>query len=577
MRLKTAVLAITVFGFAAIALVFFWISHRMEDRRLEEQRQELRTEADLLGTVLDATNPQVDRVVDEIAEHVPYRITVITKDGRVAGDSEFSGAELAQLENHATRTEIIEAARTGAGNRDRYSTSLDAWLTYRAVRLRHSDGFVRLALPIPERRPLAPDLRLPFLVLLLATAFASAVMLRRVRRSISEPRARLDNGIEKIGAGKFNCRIGIHSAEDLGSTARSLENLGQEIERRTRRLEAEANNLKAILSSMSEGVLITDTRRRATRVNPAFEKIFNLDSDPVGKSVPEIVRDPVLEEALAEVLGDAVKTRFEEQIRVGDRTLLARLSRLESPGKVMGAVIVFHDITRLRQLERARRDFMSNLSHEFRTPLTSIRGYAETLLDEKCDSSAHQDFLPKIHKHAEQLSQMIEELFRLTSLESNGEQLERQKVNLRTLFLELKKEFHPRLVEKGIDLLTDCEPGAEVVSAHEVYLRRILHNLIDNALHYTDAGQIRLSACRSKDEIVVAVADTGIGIPAEDLKRVFERFYRVNKDRSRRSSGSGIGLALVKHLVLVHGGRVWVESKLEHGSTFYFSLPAGLD
>ena len=260
-------------------------------------------------------------------------------------------------------------------------------------------------------------------------------------------------------------------------------------------------------------------------------------------------------------------------MKVEERILLARFSRLTKGNEIVGAVVVFHDITQLRRLENVRKEFVSNLSHEFRTPLTSIRGYAETLLDEPCDSAAHQEFLPKIQKNAEQLSQMIEELFKLASLEADGEVLEKQVVSFRSLVAELGEEFAPRLQAKSIELVSESEPGTERFLAHEGYLRRIMQNLIDNAVKYTKSGVIKIATRRSGDEVIVAVSDTGTGIPPEHLERIFERFYRVEKDRSRETGGSGIGLALVKHLVQVQGGRVWAESTPGRGSTFSFSLP----
>ncbi len=422
---------------------------------------------------------------------------------------------------------------------------------------------------------LAPTLRLALLALLLTAGAAAAIMSRVITKTIARPKKKLERSMEQIAKGQFRVATAIHSAEELGSTARSLERLAEETERRTHLLESEGDYLKAVLSSMSEGVLITDTKGRIARTNPAFIDIFNLDRDPIGRTTPEIIRNPVIEEGVSAILRDKEKAAQEAEIKVEDRILLARFARLEREGSVLGVVIVFHDITRLRGLEKARKEFMSNLSHEFRTPLTSIQGYAETVLDEPCDSKLHHDFLPKIYRNAQQLSQMIEELFKLASLEAGGERLKKGTVRFRSLVAGLREEFGPRVAEKGIELSAESEPGAEVFPAHEAYLLRILENLLDNAVKYTNGGFIRLAAKRAGDEVIVAVSDSGIGIAAEDLERVFERFYRVDKDRSRESGGSGIGLALVKHLVQVQGGRVWAESKVGQGSSFYFSLPVG--
>jgi two-component system phosphate regulon sensor histidine kinase PhoR len=574
-RLKQTVFAILVAGCVLIGLVFWWLNNSIEDQRLSELREDLHNQAALLSSVFDSQSPDVDRLVDDISRGLRYRITVIRQDGKVVGDSDFSGEQLAALENHADRTEIVRAKESGSGDRIRYSPSLHTWLMYSAVRLRHSDGFVRVATSAPQRELLAPSLRLPLGALLVAAGLAAGVMYRRIARTVTEPGNVLERWMDQAAEGQSGSAPPIYSGEELGPIARSAKNFAEISRQRFALIESEADYLKAVLASMTEGVMITDTGRHIGRVNPAFVEIFHLDRDPVGQGVLEVVRNPVLEESLRTVLTDQATTRHEVEISDDERILLARISRLEKADQTLGAVVVFHDITGLRRLENVRKEFVSNLSHEFRTPLTSIRGYAETLLDEPCDSTAHRDFLPKIQKNAEQLSQMIEELFKLASLEAGGERLEKQVVDLGAVVAEVIEEFAPRLKAKGIRLVDELEPNAQRFTAQEAYLRRILHNLVDNASKYTRSGLIKIAAQRSGEEVIVAVSDTGIGIPPEDLKRIFERFYRVDKDRSRETGGSGIGLALVKHLVQVQGGRVWAESTPGQGSTFYFALPAG--
>jgi two-component system phosphate regulon sensor histidine kinase PhoR len=572
-RLKPAVLAILIVGSALIAVVFLWINDSIEDQRLADLREDLHNQAALLSAVFDPESSDVDRLVDDVARGLRYRITVIRGDGKVVGDSDFSGEQLARLENHADRAEIIAARETGRGDRIRYSPSLKTWLIYSAVRLRDSDGFVRVAASAPRRAALAPSLRLPLAALLLAAALAAGIMYRRITRSVTEPRRRLEEWMNEIAQGHFGSSSPVYSGEELGPARRALENLAEKTQQRFRLLQAEADYLKAVLESMPEGVMITNTAGHITRVNPAFLEIFRLDHDPVGQTVLEVVRNPLLEETLRAVLKRQDAAEHLVEIEVEARILRARFSPLEKAEEVLGAVVVFHDITRLRRLENVRKEFVSNLSHEFRTPLASIRGYAEALLGEPCDSTTHRDFLPKIERNARQLSKMLDELFELASLEARGARPEKQMVSLRSLVTEVSEEFGSRLKVKSIELVSDVEPGAERVPAHEAYLRRVLHNLIDNAVKYTESGAIRIVASQSGEEVIVAVSDTGRGIPDEDLERVFERFYRVGKDRSRETGGSGIGLALVKHLVQIQGGRVWAESEPGKGSTFFFTLP----
>ena len=289
----------------------------MEDQRLSDLRADLHNQAALLSSVFDSESPDVDRLVDDVSQQLRYRITVIREDGKVVGDSAFSGDRLAALDNHADRTEIIRAKQAGWGDRIRYSPSLQTWMMYSAVRLRHSSGFVRIAMSAPQRAILAPPLRLPLAALLLAAGLAAGIMYRTITRSVTEPKSKLEHWMDQIAEGQFGAGPPIHSGEELGSTGRSLHSLAQKNEQRFRLLAAEADYLNAVLASMPEGVMITDTGPRITRINPAFFGIFGLDRDPVGRTVLEVVRDPLLEETLGKVLNykDLSSTRSGDEGR----------------------------------------------------------------------------------------------------------------------------------------------------------------------------------------------------------------------------------------------------------------------
>jgi two-component system, OmpR family, phosphate regulon sensor histidine kinase PhoR len=310
-------------------------------------------------------------------------------------------------------------------------------------------------------------------------------------------------------------------------------------------------------------------------VNPAFMAMFRVEKEPVGKMPLEVVRNSEIQKGIQQVLNSG--NNHEEEVLAGEKVLLARFAPIGSGKQLAGVVTVFHDITRLRRLESLRKEFVSNVSHELKTPLTSIQGFAETLLEEKPRNPVHRDFLERIERNCQQLNQIIDGLFKLSSLESEDPPLEYQEIVFSQLVAELERDFEARLKEKDITLSSANRSGYEGFAAEPGYIKRVFHNLLDNALKYTECGEIRIEVDSSPGHLIFSVHDTGVGIPGGDLGRIFERFYRVHKDRSRQTGGSGIGLAIVKHIVQLHGGRVWAESELGRGTTISFTLPiAGL-
>ncbi|UCF36613.1 MAG: ATP-binding protein, partial [Acidobacteriota bacterium] len=256
-----------------------------------------------------------------------------------------------------------------------------------------------------------------------------------------------------------------------------------------------------------------------------------------------------------------------------DQVITARFSPIGDREAVAGLVIVFHDVTELRRLEDLRKEFISNISHELKTPLTSIKGFSETLLDEEGFELRHRDFIRRIHQNSNQLSEMIDDLFSLARLETGDPRIEFGPVDFESLMTDLRAAFADLLNPKGLQLTWTNSAGSKTFIAGERYIRRVFENLIQNAIQYTDNGGIDIGFSDLGEELRFTVRDTGKGIPRQDLERVFERFYRVDKDRSRSTGGPGIGLAIVKHIVHLHGGRVWAESQLKCGTAIHFTLP----
>jgi two-component system phosphate regulon sensor histidine kinase PhoR len=405
------------------------------------------------------------------------------------------------------------------------------------------------------------------LLLLLVGVLASWLLSQRLSGSIRK----LFEASRRIVGGETVTEIPLRSGDELGSLARQMERMSIRVSEQLEMLSSERNHLTTILNSMTEGVLVTDGRGRIAVVNPALREILGLREELIGKTPLEVIRNIEVSEAVEQTFKMG-KTR-ETEFRITDRELLARFAPIGGPDESIGVVIVFHDITELRRLESRQKEFVSNVSHELKTPLTSIQGYAETLLEEEQLDPIHRTFAEKIFRNSSRLAEMIEELFSLARLESGQPRFSWEPVSFSRLMEDLKGDFAEQLNEKGLEFSYTNDSRQESFMAGARYIERVFQNLIENAIKYTEEGEVRISMELVEDEVCFSIKDTGIGIPQEELGRIFERFYRVDKDRSRSSGGSGIGLAIVKHIVQLHGGRVWAESDLGHGSTIYFTIP----
>jgi two-component system, OmpR family, phosphate regulon sensor histidine kinase PhoR len=376
----------------------------------------------------------------------------------------------------------------------------------------------------------------------------------------------------------FTRPIQDHFSKTLGEMNSRLKNTIMEISR-------EKDYLQTILKGMSEGVLVVDGRGRIRMVNEALRKLFPLPPEVLDRTLLELIRNAELEEAIREAIKNGKNSAFEltlptspgrsyEVNVVGIRPTSERIN--QEGREIWGAIAVFHDISRLKELERIRQDFVANVSHELRTPLTTIKGYAETLLEGAMKEEVAFQFVQVIKRHTDRLTKIVEDLLTLSKIESKECQLKMEVFSLRDLIDDAIGFVKEPAEKKKISISQNEIPSFLTLKADRNYLEQVLINLLDNAIKYTpEGGRITISAIENNsEEIQFSVGDNGIGIPKEDLPRIFERFYRVDKGRSQELGGTGLGLSIVKHLVQAHGGRIWVESRLGEGSTFYFTLPS---
>jgi two-component system, OmpR family, phosphate regulon sensor histidine kinase PhoR len=504
------------------------------------------------------------------------RVTVITADGRVLADSQ---SEPATMESHADRPEIREALQNGEGRALRESVSLHTQLLYYAVRQDLPGGapvILRLALPMAGFSGELWNFRRKLWLWSLLFYLCAGAIAMLMSRSYSSRVERLREFSRRVAEGDFRPLATDRSGDSLEALGTSLNQTAARLDRTIRTLTEERNLSAAILGSMVEGVAVVNPGERLAFANPGFASILGLDIPPVaGSSLLEVVRQTELIEAVRRVL--AGEPRVEAEIVTGtlrQHYFAATVASVRA-GETSGAVIVLHDITDLRKLERIRRDFVANVSHEFRTPLTAIQGFAETLIGGAIDDSQNRGrFLAIILEHSRRLARLTEDLLRLSQMDAEQLELEIRAVSVPALIESCYETAQRRASEKGLTLSLNLPNHLPDIAADNRRLQEVLQNLLDNAIQYTlPGGKIALSAEMRGDEVIFTVADTGIGIPQADQPRIFERFYRVDVARSREAGGTGLGLSISKHLVEAQGGRIWVESEVGAGSKFHFAVP----
>ncbi len=504
------------------------------------------------------------------------RVTVITAEGLVLADSQ---SDPETMENHAGRPEIRQALAQGEGRSVRHSVTINRDLLYYALRHRTASGqtfVLRFALPREAVDAALWSFRRALgLASLVILVFAGAITLL-VSRGFSGRVDRLTEFSRRVAEGDFRPLPADGTGDALDLLGRSLNQTAGRLDGTIRTLTEERNLSAAILGSMAEGVLVVNGGERVAFANQGFAQILGLDVPPkAGSALVEVVRQTELIEAVRKVL--AGEPRVESEIVTGtlrQHFFAATVAAVRS-AEANGAVIVLHDITDLRKLERVRRDFVANVSHEFRTPLTAIQGFAETLLAGAIDDPQNRKrFLEIILEHARRLTRLTEDLLMLSKMDAARLELEIRSLPVSQFVESCVEAAQPHAKEKKLRLSSRLPESLPNVAGDRRRLAEVLDNLLQNAIQYTpEGGEITVAASPNEKEVVFTVSDTGIGIPQAELSRIFERFYRVDAARSREVGGTGLGLSIAKHLVEAHGGRIWVESELGSGSHFHFTVP----
>ena len=550
----------------ATVIIDFSIRRTWENSLRHEIQISLTEKAKLFADqVQDVSNPDLSNLVSKAATSADARVTVIETSGKVLADSE---ANPQTMENHATRPEFKQALQNQTGSDSRQSHTLGIEFLYVAVPVKN--GAVRLAYPLSAIRTAVAEGRSRLLQASALALLLSIVLAAVAAQSISRRLKRIMVFAERIAEGDLSARIADSSFDEIAQVAIALDKTAHYLQDTFTALEHSRKELETLLNSMQEAVIAVSPEQRIRWVNGSMRRLLPVGLE-IGKPLLHVVRDPVLLQALHESMRQGIVLTIRASTLVPGQTLQATTAPLPDGG----AVAVLHDLTEIERVEKTRRDFIANVSHELRTPLTSIQGYTETLLDSTAGANGNShEFLEIIKKNAARMSRLTEDLLTLARVESGERKLELQPVPAEALLQDALRNFRKVAMEHGVDLAIEHSLAREVLVDADA-IHQVFSNLIDNALKYAQAGKrILLGARANGNSVEFYVRDFGPGIATEHQPRIFERFYRVDKARSRDSGGTGLGLAIVKHIVLNHGGSVRVESALHHGATFFFAIPA---
>jgi two-component system phosphate regulon sensor histidine kinase PhoR len=524
-----------------------------------------------------AEAPRLDLLADRAGVASRIRVTLIAADGSLVGDSDVPQDRLAGVENHASRPEVLSALAGSIGRDARRSSTVGRSLLYVAIPAAESGGgAVRVATELSHLEEGVSDLRRS-LALAAGVGVAAALALAYgfswlTLRPLRELRALT----QALATGDLAYRIPQRFEVELGGISAAIRALAEQLRERADEATREKEQLRAVLDGMVEGVLVVDENNRIVLANDRVADFYGARAPLEGRSVLAALRDAELDEMLAEAAHkDDPVSRTLELVHPAHLTLSVQAARFPAaPGRRLGSVAVLHDVSELARLETMRREFVANASHELRTPLAAIRGFAETLLgDSTLPEAQGRSYLEVIDRHARRLGALVDDLLDLSRIESGQAPFDHQAVDVAAVASGLLRDSEPRLLEKGLEASSEAT-GPVVAWADPQAVWQIISNLLDNAIKYTEpGGRIRIQIQDDPRWVRVQVSDTGVGIPGRDLARIFERFYRVDRARSRALGGTGLGLSIVKHLVQSQGGEITVDSDLGRGSTFRFTLP----
>jgi two-component system phosphate regulon sensor histidine kinase PhoR len=556
------------------------VSRQVEEETLVEIEQSLDVRATLLHAVAlesFSSNTKVQKRIRALGLNTNTRFTIIKPDGTVFADSE---EDPAMMDNHANRPEILAARSHGRGITTRFSDTVDMKMMYYALPVEKEGlflGYVRTSLPLSVIDDRLSHVRTSVLFSMAISILVALVLGFIVARGFAKPLTAMTAIAESMSGGNYNQRVSIERKDEIGSLAKALNKMAWSSHERLETIALDNNKLLAILSGMVEGVVAVDKDETIIHLNEAAARILGVSSD-VHSRIWEVTHSQELCQVFSAALNEETEVRRKLKIVTNSTDKIVEIHASpfrDAGGEQVGAVAILHDVSELERLETIRRDFVANVSHELKTPITAIRSLVETLIDDEGMSAEnHRKFLTKAMNQTLRLSTIVSDLLALSRLESAGLDMIRVPLDLREVVTSSMQVLLPVSEDKNIIIESQVPDEPVMVLGDREALFQSVNNLLDNAIKYnSENGTVTLHLNIDGENAVIHVRDTGIGIEPLEQHRIFERFYRVDKARSRQLGGTGLGLSIVKHTALAHGGQLSVESIPGTGSTFQISIP----
>jgi two-component system phosphate regulon sensor histidine kinase PhoR len=572
-RLATAFIVLIIVCIGGLSA---YLVHFVRGNYLSNLESQLTSQAQLVGDagasyLASGQTEGIDTLAKRLGKQIDARITIIDESGTVLGDSDKNPAA---MENHGNRPEVIEALSSGVGTGIRYSTTLGCDMMYVAVPVAVNGevvGISRVSLPLTEINESLAHLSRTIIGGAAIAAIIAILLAIQISKTTTEPVKKLTQMSKRMAEGKLDQKIRVSSKDEVGDLAEAFNQMAAKLKEMVSLLSTERDRMSAILSNMPDGILVVDGEGRVAMINRAVEGMFQSSADKaLGHTLIEVVRDHEIDDILQKCLRTGEQETGLVETEAGKQFLGVIATPLSGQS---GCVVLLQDLTNLRRLETVRRDFVANISHELRTPTASLKILAETLHSGAIDDPAvAKDFLEKMNVETDRLVQMVNELSELSRIESGEASVKTEPIDIGEVATRVVERLEAQADRAGLSVARHIPSELPKALADKEKVEQVLVSLLHNAIKFTPSGGgINLSAEVQGDNVLISVVDTGVGIPADDLPRIFERFYKA--DKARAGGGTGLGLAIGKHIVEAHGGKIWAESIEGKGSTFTFTLP----
>lgn len=540
-------------------------SHYIEDLTMDLQVYSKLLESELVQYDLLQDKNEINNLIKDFYYKSKVRITIIDKSGVVIFDSNELPSE---MENHKNRPEILGLSKSTIGNSIRHSNTVQEDMLYvaRLVNINEKQYYLRTSFFVHKMNKLLYEVRTEIIEISVIVYLISILGLIFFIKNISNPIKQLSEASKKVAEGNFDVKVKIKSNDELGDLSVNFNNMNKRLKKLFNKVNSQKEQLDTLISEIQEGLVVLNSRGRIKLYNDSFTNLLGIDN-LIGKKLTKLIENRHLKHLLEEVISN--DNSITREIQVGNRQFLCSTSWIKMKNEV---IILFHDISEFHRLELIKKDFVINVSHELRTPLTAIKGFSETLIDE-IDNKEQKHYVEIISRHTNRLIRIVNDLLHLSELEQTTISLILEKTSVDVLLNNVYNLFLQKSIEKGIEFILLIENKERILEIDNFRIEQLLVNLIDNAFKYTDKGKIKIISKELNNKQVFIIEDTGIGIPKDDINRIFERFYTVDKSRSRRVGGTGLGLSIVKHIALLHKGLIEIESEVNKGTRFIISIP----